>query len=143
MSWSFRNLLRPRTTGVHPVLGVLETEIMSRLWDRGSEASVRDVQRTLSSLAYTTVMTTLDRLYKKGLLTRRKVGRAFVYQPAVGREEFHGQMAGGMLNRLLEGSGQRRPVLSALVRTIGAEDPPLLDELERLVREERKRRRHS
>jgi predicted transcriptional regulator len=67
-------------------LGALEREVMAIVWDRG-EVNVRDTSARLSSrVAYTTVMTTLDRLFKKGLLTRRKVGRAFVYRAtATGR----------------------------------------------------------
>ena len=141
MKWpSLKPFRSANRAGSHPVLGTLETEVMSRLWDAPDEASVRDVQQAFASLAYTTVMTTLDRLYKKGLLSRRKIGRAFFYRTALSREEFHGEMAGGVLQGLLAGSRQPQPVLSALVRTISERDRALLDELERLVGEERKRR---
>jgi len=140
MKWFLNRFGSGSRAGGHPVLGALESAVMSRLWDASDETSVREVQRAFASLAYTTVMTTLDRLYKKGILTRRKIGRAFVYRPAVSREEFQGEMAGGVLQGLLAGSRRPEPVLSALVRTISEKDRALLDELERLVREERKRR---
>ncbi len=61
---------------------------MKVLWLRG-EGSVAEVQHELAprrKLAYTTVMTLLDRLLRKGMVTRRKAGRAFVYAPAASRE---------------------------------------------------------
>ena len=62
-------------------LGPLEVTVMEILWARG-ESNVRDVVDRLDRpLAYTTVMTTLDRLFKKGLLARRKSDRAFIYSP--------------------------------------------------------------
>jgi predicted transcriptional regulator len=72
-------------------LGKLERQVLDEAWGRG-EVSVRDIYLTFEErIAYTTLMTTLDRLYKKRLLERRKDGRAFLYSPAVTREEFeHG-----------------------------------------------------
>jgi predicted transcriptional regulator len=71
-------------------LGALERQVMEHLWRAGREASVRDVHEAFApSLAYTTLMTTLDRLHKKGLLRRRKEGRAFVYAPSVSPEQLH------------------------------------------------------
>ncbi|HZT74502.1 MAG TPA: BlaI/MecI/CopY family transcriptional regulator [Terriglobales bacterium] len=67
-------------------LGALEAQVMEVLWAQG-EANVREVaQRLARPLAYTTVMTTLDRLYKKGLLERHKRDRAFQYLPRMSRE---------------------------------------------------------
>ena len=66
----------------------LELQCMKVLWARG-EGTVADVQRTLApqrKLAYTTVMTLLDRLLHKGVVTRHRTGRSFVYTPAVSRE---------------------------------------------------------
>ena len=69
-------------------LGALEREVMAIVWDRG-EVNVRDTCARLSSpVAYTTVMTTMDRLFKKGLLARRKVGRAFVYRATATKENW-------------------------------------------------------
>ena len=126
----------------HAPLGRLEQQVMDDLWGRGRPASVRDVREGLgAALAYTTLMTTLDRLYKKGLLERTKDGRAFVYTPRVSRD----QLQRGLLTRALDGLLGRgteaaRPVLSTLVETVGRHDRQLLDELERMVADERKRR---
>ena len=67
----------------------LELECLKALW-RLREGSVKDVRQVITEnrhLAYTTVMTVLDRLAKRGRVERRKVGRAFVYVPTVEREE--------------------------------------------------------
>jgi predicted transcriptional regulator len=64
----------------------LELECLKALWDLG-EANVRDVQNLLlRPLAYTTVMTVLDRLARRGCVERRKVGRGFVYSPVLDRD---------------------------------------------------------
>jgi predicted transcriptional regulator len=67
------------------VPGELEHAVMSILWARPESISVREVHELLSAerdLAYTTVMTVLDRLAKKGLATRNLEGRAWMYRPA-------------------------------------------------------------
>ena len=70
---------------------------MQILWDRG-ESNVRDVTGRLDRpLAYTTVMTTLDRLFKKGLLARRKEDRAFVYSPKYSRGEWDQKRTGELI----------------------------------------------
>lgn len=70
-------------------LGDLERAVMDALWAHGPGMSVREVLDQLSSrdLAYTTVMTVLDRLAKKDLATRRRDGRAWRYTAAHSREE--------------------------------------------------------
>jgi predicted transcriptional regulator len=75
------------------LIGPLEAEAMKILWSLG-EGSVRDVLHQLSQpAAYTTMMTTLTRLFLKGLLTRRKVDRRFVYRPSFTAEEWHRRAA--------------------------------------------------
>ena len=110
------------------------------MW-RGGHLSVRDVQAQLANpAAYTTVMTTLDRLYKKGLVHRKRDGRAFVYTAALERHELEATMTTGLLNGMLSGGpGATRPFLSNLVDAVGDSDNALLDELERLVRDKRER----
>lgn len=66
----------------------LELECLKVLWTLG-EGNVKDVRQVMTvsrNLAYTTVMTILDRLVRKGGVERRKVGRAFVYSPLLSRE---------------------------------------------------------
>jgi len=112
------------------------------VWDRG-ETSVKDVTARLSSpVAYTTVMTTMDRLFKKGLLTRRKVGRAFVYQAAATRDELEGAVAAELVQSLFDRPGNGSlPLLSSLVDAVSDRDRALLDDLERLIQEKRQKNR--
>jgi len=120
-------------------LGALEREVLSLVWERGDN-TVRDVcERLEATVAYTTVMTTMDRLFKKRLLSRHKVGRAFVYRAAVTREELESAIAGELVQTLLQADGSEPlPILSSLVDAVSDRDRALLDELERLVREKRR-----
>jgi predicted transcriptional regulator len=119
-------------------LGPLEQRMLDGLWVRGS-ATVRElVERGCQDLAYTTVMTTLDRLFKKGLLTRSEDGRAFRYAPRFSREELHRQAASHAFRQLLDASPASSLPLSFLVEILGERDEQLLEDLRRLV--DRKRR---
>src|SRR3974390_1248560 len=89
-------------------LGPLEVTVMEILWTRG-ESNVRDVVDRLDRpLAYTTVMTTLDRLFKKGLLSRRKFDRAFIYSPALDRAQWEHQRTGDFVAGFLA-TAERSP----------------------------------
>ncbi len=101
---------------------------------------MRDViQRLGRPLAYTTVMTTLDRLYKKGLLSRRKSERAFIYSASLTRQEWEQKRAGDFLQSFLSGPQPSGEVLiSCLVDAVGTRDEALLDELERKIKMKRK-----
>ena len=119
-------------------LGALERDVMTVCWE-GGDFSVRDVcQRLTAAVAYTTVMTTMDRLFKKGLLARRKIGRAFVYSPTVSRDELEGVVASELVQSLLRRDSEPLPILSSLVDAVSERDRALLDELERLVRQKRR-----
>jgi predicted transcriptional regulator len=120
-------------------LGTLEHEVMAVVWDR-SEVNVKEVSARLSSaVAYTTVMTTMDRLYKKGLLSRRKVGRAFVYRATATRNELEGAVATELVQSLFDRPGtESLPLLSSLVDAVSDRDRSLLDDLERLIQEKRR-----
>ncbi|WP_406285276.1 BlaI/MecI/CopY family transcriptional regulator [Embleya sp. NBC_00896] len=70
-------------------LGELEAQVMLRVWARNSPSSVRDVQEALlpdREPAYTTVMTVLDNLFRKGMLRRRLDGRAYLYEAVRSRD---------------------------------------------------------
>jgi predicted transcriptional regulator len=132
--------LRGTSDPLQSALGPLERAVMDTMW-RGGRLSVREVQAQLANpAAYTTVMTTLDRLFKKGLVQRKRDGRAFLYSAAVERHELEASMTTGLLNGMLSsGPGAARPFLSNLVDAVGDSDNELLDELERLVRDKRER----
>ena len=120
-------------------LGSLELELMEILWSR-EESNVRDVIPLLNRpLAYTTVMTTLDRLFKKGLLCRHKSDRAFVYSPLFSRQEWERKRAGNLVAGFLAGPRPSRELLlSCLLDEVGQNDAKLLDELEKKIRSRRK-----
>ena len=118
-------------------LGPLETRFLEALWRRGN-ATVRELLVDApSGMAYTTAMTTLDRLYKKGLLDRVAEGRAFRYSPRHTQAEVERAAAGEAIHRLFDSSGTSSLPLSYLVEIVGERDRMLLDELQLLV--ERKR----
>jgi predicted transcriptional regulator len=125
----------PRTAS----LGPLEVRVMEIMWERG-ESCVRDVAIRLGdALAYTTVMTTLDRLYKKGLLDRRRPDRAFLYTPLLSRGEWERRRASELVAGFLAGAQPSRELLvSCLIEAVGQHDETLLDELERKVRSKRR-----
>jgi predicted transcriptional regulator len=119
-------------------LGPLERRVLDALWARTDPASVRDLQPEFREIAYTTLMTTLDRLHRKGMLGRTKQGRAFFYQPRLTRPEYDSVRAADALKVALEGDGASLvPLLSFFVDAVGDRDQELLDELEALVRARR------
>jgi predicted transcriptional regulator len=120
-------------------LGRLEFRLMQILWSRG-ESNVRDVIEELDRpLAYTTVMTTLDRLYKKGLLARHMPERTFLYSSRMSREEWERSRAGSIVAGFLAGPlPARELLLSSFLEAVGQHDAELLDELEKKIRQKRK-----
>jgi predicted transcriptional regulator len=125
-------------------LGKLERQVLDEAWRRG-EVSVREVFVAFDAqVAYTTLMTTLDRLYKKKLLDRRKDGRAFLYCPALSREELEHGIREDVIDGLLgHGAGAIEPVLACIVDTVSERDRELLDELDRLVKEKKRQLRRQ
>jgi predicted transcriptional regulator len=112
---------------------------MEILWARG-ECNVRDViQHMARPLAYTTVMTTLDRLYKKGLLQRHMPERAFLYSARLSREEWERSRAESWIAGFLGGPHPSRDLLvSSFLDAVGGHDAVLLHELEQKIRTKRK-----
>jgi predicted transcriptional regulator len=130
---------RPPREVASLALGKLEKQVLNEVWRRG-ELSVRGIYLAFGEkIAYTTLMTTLDRLYKKRLLDRRKDGRAFLYVPAMSREEFEHGIREDVIDGLL-GSGAEgiEPVLACIVDTVSETDRELLDELDRLIKEKKR-----
>lgn len=120
-------------------LGKLERETMDEVW-KLKEVSVRVLEIAFGErVAYTTIMTTLDRLYKKGLLKRRKEGRAFLYSPRYSPEELERGVTEDVINSLLDaGTEHVEPVLACIVDAVSDHDRVLLDDLERLIQEKRR-----
>ncbi|HEX3558717.1 MAG TPA: BlaI/MecI/CopY family transcriptional regulator [Pyrinomonadaceae bacterium] len=129
---------RPREV-VGSTLGKLERTVMEQAWKR-ERISAGDLYNAFGGhTAYTTWMTTLDRLFKKGLLGREKEGRAYFYSPRVTREEFERGVAEDVLGGLLDRNpGGAEPLLACIVEAVSEHDRALLDELHRLVEEKRR-----
>jgi predicted transcriptional regulator len=132
-----RGFHEPRSA-VLSSLGPLERKVLETAW-KLKRANVRDVVEAFKDrLAYTTIMTTLDRLYKKGYLERELRGRAFIYSPRLTQEQMQIGILGDVITGLLDGATKSvEPVLASIVDSVGDKDRKLLDELERLVKEKR------
>lgn len=118
--------------------GDLEYAVLAALWDLGP-ASAREVHERVGEpkgLVYTTTAKVLDRLHDKALVSRKKSGKAFVYQAKVARGVVEQARAKDAVERML--GDEPRPAMAALVEAVEAVDPKLLDELERLVSEKRR-----
>jgi predicted transcriptional regulator len=110
----------------------LELACLKALWQL-QEGNVRAVQEVVARsrpLAYTTIMTVLDRLVRKGKLTRRKVGRAFIYSPEASRDTMRHAAVRELLEGFFDGSEAelliflRTPVQPATA-ALKLEAPPL------------------
>ena len=124
-------------------LGGLERDVLGVVWGAG-EISVGKVCAQLDrSVKYTTVMTTMDRLFKKGLLERKKAGRAFVYRAVLTKDELDALVAADVVKAALQRDGQDpQTFLSSLVDVVSAQDLALL-ELELLIREKRQQDKNT
>ena len=131
-----REEVLPRT------FGPLEVQVLEAIWRGPRPTTVRDLQSSFPGLAYTTLMTTLDRLHKKGVLRRTKVRRAYVYEPRFERPELQVRLAARSVEQLLGAARGRRalePLLSCFVDAVSERDRLLLDDLERLLKAKRTR----
>jgi len=129
-----------RQSGAPPSLeqlGSLESRLMERIWARG-EVNVSDLQAEFVPLAYTTIMTTLDRLFKKGLLDRRKIGKAYFYQAKLSEKEYHERLTQHLFGMVLNGGNDSNVVLSGFVNAVSVTDQQMLDKLEELVKAKRR-----
>jgi predicted transcriptional regulator len=130
--------MKSSVSQLETVFGPLEIRVLESLWSRTQPVCVRDIQPDFPGVAYTTLMTTLDRLFRKGTLRREKSGRAFYYAPKASQQQLVSQLAESTFATFLPGdSAAMRPILSMFVDTLGERDEALLDELEALVRARR------
>ena len=119
-------------------LGPLELRVLDALWQRAEASTVRDLIDVFPGIAYTTLMTTADRLFRKGLLVRERDGRAFRYRPRWSREALDLQLASSaMATWLADDPRALRPLISLFVDEVSRRDESMLDELERLIREKK------
>ena len=140
--WWFKQQNGSRKSALEP-LGSLESELMERIWLL-PETSVRDLHCEFSSrLAYTTVMTTLDRLYKKGLLARRRVGKAYVYAAKLTEKEYRARVAQHLIDLAWHEGRHRNAVLSCFVDVVSEADGQMLHTLDQLVKAKRRAQRRQ
>ena len=115
--------------------GELEAVIMERLWERGRPALVREILDDLSrdrAIAYTTVMTVMDNLHRKGWLRRERDGRAWRYEPTGSRSGY----TAALMNEALETSADRRRALAHFALQMSPHDAAVLrDALDQALRE--------
>jgi predicted transcriptional regulator len=119
-------------------LGPLEIRVLESLWRREGEVSVREMQDDFPGAAYTTLMTTLDRLFKKGLLERHKDGTAFVYRPAMSHDDYRRRIVESAVGGLMRRSTDSNSVLAAFVDAAADVDDANLRRLEELIAERRR-----
>jgi predicted transcriptional regulator len=120
----------------------LEAAIMDVFWATDTSRVVRDVVAELGperTLAYTTVMTVMDNLHRKGWLTRERDGRAWRYSAALSREAYTAQA----MNDVLAGSVDRAGALARFVDQIDAEDAQALSEALAAALAQRRTRRQG
>jgi predicted transcriptional regulator len=135
-SWLAR-LSEPGTTAR---LGPLERRVLDVLWNRGRPGATRDLYPEFMDIAPTTLTTTLDRLANKGLLDRKKDGRAYVYTPRLTRDEFEAVRAARAVTSALNVTPNTKdchPLLQFFVDAIKDRDPQLLDKLDGLIQAHR------
>lgn len=121
-------------------LGELEQAVMDLVW-RHSPATARDVCDRMTgrwARAYTTIMTTLERLHRKGLLRREKDGAAWRYEPTLSKAGFERALAEGLATRILASHGES--ALAAFVDAAAQVDESLLERLQQLIEKKQKGR---
>ena len=110
-----------------PALGDLEVQVMRRIWVRREPVTVRDVLGDLQQerpVAYTTVMTVMDNLRKKGWLQRQAEGRAYRYAPLISAEEY----SAGLMRQALAASSDRPAVLMRFIGELSADEAAAVEE---------------
>jgi predicted transcriptional regulator len=118
--------------------GDLEAVIMHRVWDHGGPVTVRELFEELQAervIAYTTVMTTMDNLHRKGWLARVKEGKAYRYTATASREEYSARL----MREALDGGGDTQAVLSHFVAQMDGEESEMLRTVVRRLADRRPR----
>lgn len=123
------------------VLTAAEAEIMRVIWDEGGPITVRKVYETLRDrkrIAYTTVMSVMNKLAKKGILTQDKQATAYIYSAAASDTE----VAGGVMDAIVEKvlGGVSEPLISRLLGPGAKLSEEQVQRLEKILEENRRRK---
>lgn len=129
-------------SGLEQALGTLETQVMEAIWDAAEPVAVEDVRAKLEAQgkesAYTTIMTTMSRLFDKGLLQREQRGRAYYYWPTLSRSELDRSVTRRVIDGLL--ASFTEPAISYFVEAVRDGHPEQFDQLAQIIDEHRRRR---
>jgi predicted transcriptional regulator len=130
-------MTRDDTGGAVRGFGDLEAVIMHRVWEYGKPVTVRELFDDLSAertIAYTTVMSTMDNLHRKGWLGRVKEGKAYRYTATASREEYSARL----MREALDAGGDTEAVLSHFVAQIDSGESEALRSVLRKLRDRRR-----
>jgi predicted transcriptional regulator len=121
-------MIAPKASGTEGRVrgfGELETVIMDRVWEHGAPVTVREIfdeLRRERAIAYTTVMSTMDNLHRKGWLARDKDGKAYRYTAVASREEYSARL----MREAMAEAGDTEAVLSHFVAAMDGEQSQVL-----------------
>jgi predicted transcriptional regulator len=131
---------KPDKKGLQQVLGELESEIMEILWEKRDGITGRQIYENLKQkkrLAYTTVLTVIDRLVNKGLIIKRKnQDNTYIYFCAKTKEEFKEEISKAVVTGLMKFAG--RGAVTAFVHALESTNPERIVELEKLLKEKQR-----
>jgi predicted transcriptional regulator len=133
-------VFRPGGEGLEKMLGKLEAQVMEAVWAADGSVCVDDVREALAAhgkeAAYTTIMTTLSRLFSKGLLAREQQGKAYHYTARVSRRELTSGVTKQVIDSLLTTFAE--PAMAYFVEALGADHPDKLDALADMIARNKK-----
>jgi len=137
----FIKAFKPGNPGIHQVLGELEGDVMKILWKANHGLTGRDVLGKFTGkkkIAYTTILTVLDRLVNKGLVRKQKsIANTYLYEPTISEEEFKKEVSRAVLKGVLELSGSG--AVTTFVNLLEGIDPSAIQKLEEILQNKKGR----
>jgi len=134
------SIFRLNRSGMGRIFGDLEKSIMEILWEHNKGITGReifDIMKNKKGVAFTTVLTVLERLSKKGLIKRTKKDRLFIYRPAISRDEFIRKISEEVVQGLMDISATH--AASSFVDVLEKTSPQELERLASLIEEKKKK----
>lgn len=125
-------------TGLNRFFGPLEAKIMDILWST-SDRSIKEVQTALEAdrdFNFNTVMTVMNRLVEKGILSKSIRGRTSLYRPVLSREEFMDEQSKELSHELVDEFGPL--AVNHMIDALGVADPILIERLEQKIKQWKK-----